>query len=515
MSHLPRHDHPATRGARAQARAERRKAVRRNLGLTALGTLLPGAGLSLGGRRKLGLALLGLFVLGIVAVAVYISRNGLVKTALNLAVRPNLLMALSVAVVVGALVWAVSIAFTSKVTRPPLLTSLQKILTTSFAAVMCLVIVAPSVQLVRYMNIQRDVVDTLFASTEHVAPSAAGVIAAKPQVAKADPWAKTPRVNVLLLGSDSGKGREGTRTDSMMIASINTRTGDTVLFGVPRNLERIPFPSHDPLHRVYPDGWNCGSQCLMNAVWTLAEGRRDLFPGDNNPGLTATRDALSAVLGLQIDRTVIIDLSGFQSLVDAMGGVDVTIQEQIPIGGEVKNGQVVGITGWLYPGRQHLNGYKALWYSRSRATTDDFSRMRRQRCMVGALIGQVNPVSMLDKFPVLAKVAKNNIRIDLSQEELPAWVELVERIQKGQIRSLPFTTKNINVVRPDYGRIHAMVREAIAVKAAGKPSTGTASKTGAPTPGKTTTSGSTTRTTPTPTSTAAQNDELVNIAEAC
>ena len=89
----------------------------------------------------------------------------------------------------------------------------------------------------------------------------------------------------------------------------------------------------------------------MNAVWTLAEQHRDLFPGDTNPGLTATRDALSSVLGLSIDYTTIIDLNGFRSLVDAMGGVDVNVKERIPIGGHVgPGGTISGITGWIDAG---------------------------------------------------------------------------------------------------------------------------------------------------------------------
>ena len=81
---------------------------------------------------------------------------------------------------------------------------------------------------------------------------------AHPNSAMADPWAGTPRVNVLLLGSDAGADRTGVRTDSMMVASINTRTGDTVLFGLPRNLQNVPFPEHDPLHKLFPQGFNCG-----------------------------------------------------------------------------------------------------------------------------------------------------------------------------------------------------------------------------------------------------------------
>jgi len=77
--------------------------------------------------------------------------------------------------------------------------------------------------------------------------------------------------------------------------------------------------------------------------------------------------------------------------------VTVTVHDRIPIGGshDASGGITPGsIKGWIEKGTQHLNGYKALWFSRSRATTDDYSRMRRQRCMVGALLTQVNPVAL-------------------------------------------------------------------------------------------------------------------------
>jgi LCP family protein required for cell wall assembly len=435
------------------------------------------------------------------------------RSALDLAVRPNLLVAASVAVVVAAIIWCASIIWTAQGARPGHLTRGQHWATSAFTIVMCLVVLAPTAQVVRYVGIQRDVIGSLFGTGRHIAPSAAGLLQARPDSAKADPWAGTPRVNVLLLGSDAGADRTGVRTDSMMVASINTRTGDTVLLGVPRNLQNVPFPEHDPLHRLYPQGYNCGPECLMNAVWTMAEQHRDLFPGDSNPGLTATRDALSSVLGVSIDYTTIIDLNGFRSLVDAMGGVDVNVKERIPIGGHVNpGGTITGITGWIDAGPQHLNGYRALWFSRSRATTDDFSRMRRQRCMVGALVDQVNPVRMLEKYPALAAVAKNNIQSDISQNELPAFVELVQRMQRGSITSLALTNKNTNVGNTDYTKIHAMVQAALANPrpASPKPSTPSTPRPSATTP--------TLTPTPTPSvsaTTAGGNDDLVNIKDAC
>ena len=68
-----------------------------------------------------------------------------------------------------------------------------------------------------------------------------------------DPWAKKPRLNLLLLGGDAGKGRTGTRTDTVIVASIDTKTGDTTLVSLPRNTGRMPFPADSPLQRLLPE----------------------------------------------------------------------------------------------------------------------------------------------------------------------------------------------------------------------------------------------------------------------
>lgn len=249
-----------------------------------------------------------------------------------------------------------------------------------------------------------------------------------------------------------------------MVASVDTQTGETVLFGIPRNLQNIPFSADNPLSKQYPEGFNCGDECLMEYVWTLGRDNAELFPDDPNPGLTVTKDATSQILGLDIDYTTVINLEGFTQLVDAMGGVTIDVKERVCIGCKIEGGVVVGTTGYIEPGVQKLNGYRALWYSRSRAESSDgdFSRMRRQRCMVGALLNQVNPTSMLVRYPKLAKTLEDNVKVDIPQQDLKAWSELVLRIQdKGKIQSLPLTNKNIDVNKPDYAKIHAMVDEAI------------------------------------------------------
>ncbi len=455
--------------SRSLHRQEERSRLRRAFGLTALGTLIPGAGLTFTRRRVLGLLLVGLTVAALVALAVYVQQRGLLDSALDLAARPRLLGWMALGIVAAALVWCVSIVGTAMVSRPTRMSGRQRTALSLFTGVMCLVVAAPAAIGLRYIDVHRTAVDAIFAGG---GPGSGDDRTAAPDPDNANPWENVPRVNVLLLGSDSGDNRVGIRTDSMIVASVDTVTGDTVLFGIPRNLENVPIPPSNPLHQVWPRGYNCGDECLMNGIWTEAERqaelRPELFAGDPDPGLTATEDVLSEVLGIGIDNTAIVDLDGFSALVDAMGGVDVTVQERIPIGGKTAtdaNGNTYivpgSINGWIEAGPQHLNGYEALWFSRSRATTDDFSRMRRQRCMVGALLNQVNAGNMLQRYPALAAAAGDNIQTDVAQDELPAWVELVQQIQDGTIESLPFTLDNTNVVNPDFESIRQRVQDAI------------------------------------------------------
>lgn len=442
-------------------------------GLTTL-ALVPGAGLLAVGRRRLGLLLLLATALVVAALAVFgLSGGGVVQRVLSVAVSPGRLLFIAGAAILVGLVWAVTILVTAWHARPDRPTPFQGLVGLGLVAALCAAVVAPTAKGAELAMVQRDLVTSVFGATGG-APRAAG--AARPKNGS-DPWKGIPRLNLLLLGSDAGKDRVGVRTDSMMVASINTKTGDTVLIGLPRNLQRAPFPESNPLHKLWPNGFDC-SDCLLNAVWQQAAAQHpDLFPGNPNPGLTSTRDVISNILGLRIDAYATVDLRGFQSLVDAMGGVDVNVPRDLPIGGKDSSGRRVPISGYVKAGHRHLNGYEALWFSRSRLDSDDYDRMRRQRCMVGNLVRQVNPVKLLSKYGQLAKVLKQNVETDISQDQLQAWVVLVQRMQKGKITSLPLTNKVINTVHPDFPAIREYVQKAINAPH-GKPSGSTTTAAG-------------------------------------
>lgn len=485
-------------GERGIASRRQARQTRRFYTLTAASTVIPGLGL-IHTRRRTGIAMVAGFFLTILAVCGWGLAKGVTSSVIGVGVSRQALMILIPVIAVGALIWIWGIVTTARDNMPPGMSGRPRIAMVVFASLAALLIFAPAAQSVRYAVIQRSLIGTVFDQFRPEGATAPGD--------GDDPWEGTDRVNVMLVGSDAGKDRDGIRPDSIMVASVDTQTGETVLFGIPRNLQNIPFSADNPLSKQYPEGFNCGDECLMEYVWTLGRDNAELFPDDPNPGLTVTKDATSQILGLDIDYTTVINLEGFTQLVDAMGGVTIDVKERVCIGCKIEGGVVVGTTGYIEPGVQKLNGYRALWYSRSRAESSDgdFSRMRRQRCMVGALLNQVNPTSMLVRYPKLAKTLEDNVKVDIPQQDLKAWSELVLRIQdKGKIQSLPLTNKNIDVNKPDYAKIHAMVDEAINPPPPA-PKTSTPKKTPS----------STSTTEPSSSSTTTETDELSDITATC
>jgi LCP family protein required for cell wall assembly len=475
-------------GARARHRTDMRHRVRRSVTLTALSTVLPGLGLTWTRYRRLGWLAVGCAVAGLLAICGAVVFYGPTQAILTVAVRPNVLLAIAGGLLLVGMLWVFLVLLTHRDTTDPRLDARQRWGLRLFTAGMCLLIVLPVAQAARYALIQRDVVGVVFSGGGDLPTSSA---AAKP-TAGSDPWSGVERVNVLLLGSDAGDDRIGVRTDSMIVASIDPTSGETVLLSLPRNLENVPFPKSNPLSALWPNGYNCGSECLLNAVWSEAENHKDLFKNDRNPGLTTVRGVIEQILGLSVDYTTIVDLEGFESLVNAMGGVVIDVKERLPIQGALtSSGALYGVEGWIERGVQRLDGHRALWYARSRILSDDYSRMRRQRCLVGAIVEQVNPGLMLQKYPELARVATENIVTDLPAGDLPAWVVLVDRIKEARIRSLALTSTIVNVAKPDYTKIRALVRQALApVSTPTSPPSTTAAPTTRPStrPGRTTTS---------------------------
>ena len=166
----------------------------------------------------------------------------------------------------------------------------------------------------------------------------------------------------------------------------------------------------------------------------------DILGKSENEGADAIKQAVAGSLGTHVDYYLLINLLGFQQLVDAIGGVTVNINEPIAINGNTDAG--IPPTGYLEPGPdQHLDGFHALWFSRGRWGSDDYERMLRQRCMVSAIVDEADPLNVLRRYQELAKAGEEILRTDIPRKLMPAFVDLALKVRRRRrCRSIAFVS---------------------------------------------------------------------------
>ena len=272
---------------------------------------------------------------------------------------------------------------------------------------------------------------------------------------------------IMLLGADSGRDRFGIRPDSISVISINAATGQAVNIGLPRNLQHVGFVAGSPMLKVYPNGWNCGFECLINAIYkNVMDSHQDLYPDavkhGSTPGVEATRDAVQYVTGLKIQSYVMVDMAAFSSLIDALGGIDINVQQRLPIGGQKDD--LSDVKGWIEPGQQHMNGYTALWYARSRHSTNDYDRMRRQHEVEDQVLKQMDPANVLGRVQQIMSAGKELVKTDIPSGMLFEYKNLAGKAKAYGIKSLNITPPVYDPVYPNFGKIHADIQAKFAAE---------------------------------------------------
>jgi hypothetical protein len=201
--------------------------------ITLLSAVLPGVGYLWSRRRNLGWIVLPPSLTAI-GLAVWLGLRS-PRLVLDVAFDPTRLK-IAAAVAGGAfLVWFLVVVSTYLMVRPFPRRLSHTLVGTAFVGLLCLAVAAPVVVGARYAMVQADLVETVFEdNTSATAPK---------QVTEKDPWGGRDRVNVLLLGGDGGVHREGVRTDTMILLSMDTRTGRTTMFSLPRNMMNAQFPA--------------------------------------------------------------------------------------------------------------------------------------------------------------------------------------------------------------------------------------------------------------------------------
>lgn len=437
MSHTSPLRHPDSRDAAVMSR--------RAWWLLGLNLLVPGSAQLLAGNRRWGRFAVGsTFTLWAIAAVALLLFWLWRPAALTLATNVVVLWIVQLGLIFYAVLWLattvnaftlVRLVRTAPRTRLPIaiVTVLSIVLTTGTASYGALL-----------TGVGRDALSTVFAGGSIVEPI-------------------DGRYTILLMGGDAGDDRIGLRPDSLTLVSIDATTGAVSMVGIPRNLYNAPFSEDSPLWTAWPNGFDCGDDCLLAYLYPWAEEHPEVYPNaekdGSTPAIEAMRDAVEGVTGIPVQFTVLIDMAGFESLIDALGGVVVTVEEPVTLG--INGGPVVGE---IAAGEQRMDGYTALWYARSRYELTDFDRMEHQRDIQEAMLRQLEPGVVLTRFQAIAEASSDLVRTDIPQSMLGVLSDLAVLSRDHDIVRLELVPPLIDNVEPDFELARASVAAAVALR---------------------------------------------------
>ena len=417
--------------------ASSRVRFRRALTLLVMTLLVPGSAQLVAGRRAVGrfairvtMTVLGTLVLVVLVGLVW---HGFVYWLASNTLVLGFVRLLLCALAIG---WALLFMDAWRLGRPLGLQQRQRLLMVGLNGLLCFAVVGSLLFASHLVAVQRNLVSSMFGD---------GI----------ETPAHDGRYNILLLGGDSGADRVGLRPDSLTVASIDADTGRTILFGLPRNMTNFPFAEDSVMAEQFPDTYDC-STCELNSLSTWATDHRGLFKGYADPGVEATMEGVEGITGLKINYYAMVNLQGFRSMVQAVGGLTLNVRDRIPIGG-------VGgpVTDHIEPGVQKLNGFQTLWFARSREGADDYSRMARQKCVMNAMLQQLSPTTVVTKFEAIANASEKLVTTDLPASELGRFAELAMKARARPIRTVSFVPPAIDTADPDVSKIQSMVQTAV------------------------------------------------------
>lgn len=267
-------------------------------------------------------------------------------------------------------------------------------------------------------------------------------------------WANDGRLNVLLIGSDAGPGRWSMRADAIILVSVQIESGRVAAFSVPRYTRGVPLP--EPAASAF----DCG--CLMddyfNALYVYANKHPDLFPGEDDVsrGLMALSGAAEQFFGVQLDGMVVADLNGFVDIVDAIGGIDINVPAPVYDANYPNPNGSGGVEISFPAGEQHLDGWHALAYARTRHQDGDVRRMYRQQQVVAALQHEIK-CNLLGNLPAVLEVARESIWTNLPLKDIPDMIA----IDPGPLEShVLFDDYNVTLNPDEVTRVRAAVAHA-------------------------------------------------------
>lgn len=249
------------------------------------------------------------------------------------------------------------------------------------------------------------------------------------------------QVNILLLGSDY-RPKKGYRTDVIMILSLNPDKGTATLTSFPRDLY-VNIPGK---------GMN-----RINAAQEIG-------------GFELTASTFEENFDVTVDYYIMTNFSGFKNIVDTLGGI--TIDAKFELNDSCDLPQAVDKMCYIPSGITKMNGATALWYVRSRETTNDFDRTRRQQEVITAIFKKAMSLDALNRGPELYDLfitsVESNLTIDVVLQLLPLSAQVFEdpslvqsfTIGPANVTHYFVSDRNMMVLLPDPISISEIIRQA-------------------------------------------------------
>lgn len=228
------------------------------------------------------------------------------------------------------------------------------------------------------------------------------------------------RINILLLGVDRRKSDNWNHlTDTIIIVTVDPANKTVGMLSIPRDLQ-IPIPGF--------------GEDRINTV--NVKGESSDYPGG---GPALLERALETNFGIPIDYYIMIDFKGFAKIIDTLGGIDIDAPNALH---DTKYPDPLPEDPYHYktihfdPGLQHMDGTRALEYARSRMSTTDFDRAKRQQTILIAIKDKALRLGLIPKIPSLAATMMDSVKTDLSLEEIISLASLASQIDMGSLKQV-------------------------------------------------------------------------------
>ncbi len=237
----------------------------------------------------------------------------------------------------------------------------------------------------------------------------------KPPLEVADLLGTDGRLTVLILGSDAREGVVGSRTDTIIVASIDPGSGKVAMVSLPRDTVNVPIAPGN----AYAD--------RINGLF----GEFERATGKTREALRKMKEALAYAFDIEIDYYAMVEFDGLIRLVNGIGGVAVTLDEPL-----IDSSMRLGSKGLkLKAGKRVLDGKTALAFSRSRHSDSDYERASRQQQVIAAAAEKVRSRG-LGALPALVELGSRKSVTDIPLRAAPALFGLAMNAKLASPKSI-------------------------------------------------------------------------------